>query len=191
MRCQQRCFGLIARGWKSSQHFDNDVHNPLNSRKQLTVRVNKKALVLTSHGQVVMFSPVKFGGYLGPQKLTPVTNALSNKISAKGGIKFRFHKQVHGLMWLPLPKKVILFFWVIALGHGQIFSIQISEQATSKKACETVQIIWPASSKKLVVLQHQQIIIMCFGKLHVVSATLFIKMCYWMVPENTNEQKMV
>ena len=72
--------------------------------------VNKKVLILTSHGQVVTFSPVKFGGYLGLQMLTPVTNALSNKIYAKGGIKFRFHKQVHGLMWLPLPKKVILFF---------------------------------------------------------------------------------
>ena len=65
-------------------------HNLLNSRKQLTARVNKKSLILTSHGQVVMFSPVKFGGYLGPQKLTPVTNALSNKISAKGGISFDF-----------------------------------------------------------------------------------------------------
>ena len=135
--------------------------------------VNKKVLILTSHGQVVMFSPVKFGGYLGLQKLTPVTNALSNKISAKGGIKFRFHKQVHGLMWLPLPKKVIPFFlksspWAM----GKYFLFKFRSRPHQRRHVKQFKLSDQLLQKNVVVLQHQQIIIMCFGKLHVVSATL-------------------
>ena len=63
---------------------------PSTAGNNLQLESTKKSLILTSHGQVLMFSPVKFGGYLGPQKLTPVTNALSNKISSKGGISFDF-----------------------------------------------------------------------------------------------------
>ena len=121
--------------------------------------------------------------------------AHSNKTSAKGGIKFRFSQTGPWFdVAIPLPKNGdSLFFKAIALGHGQTFSIQISEhrphQRRHVKQFKLFDQLLQKSSSALTSADHYRVLWQTSRR---GISNSFMKMCYWMVPEkNTDEQKTV